>query len=208
VTDRQAAEPVLDDAQLSVASAVLRRQDRLDPQRFSKEQSMSNRSYQPGQSLFIATMMALGASGAAYADDSSMGRFGGESYAYFNNPPVAIDATASAATWRRAHPNGLSERELVALSSSGLSAAAGQLDPAAFSTVAADTTWHQTHPNGFTERELEALSSSSLAQWQAPTVSGAMARRSNVADDTAKSMLSARLKDFFGSTSGGRAAAQ
>jgi hypothetical protein len=130
--------------------------------------------------LFIATMMALGIS-AAHADDSSMSRFGGESYAYFNSKSTVVSVDAGAAEWRRAHPNGLSEREIVALSSSDLSAAASTFNPAAFSRVAADTMWRQTHPNGFTEREMQALSSSSLASWQAPGIPGTMVDRSNIA---------------------------
>ena len=141
---------------------------------------MSHMSYKLVWSLSIATVMALGIS-AAYADDSSMSRFGGESYAYFNSKPTVVSAEAGAAAWRRAHPNGLTEREIVALSSSDLSAAAGTFNPAAFSMVAADTTWHQTHPNGFTEREMQALSSSSLANWQAPGIPGTMVDRSNIA---------------------------
>jgi len=147
--------------------------------------------------LVIATLIALGASGTAFADDSSMSRFGGESYAYFNQRPAAVDATASAAAWRRAHPNGLTERELVALSSSDLSAAAAQVNPPAFSVAAADPAWRQTHPNGFTERELQALSSSSLAQWQAPGVAGMSLERSNVAEDATKGTLAARFMNFF-----------
>jgi hypothetical protein len=151
-------------------------------------------------------MMTLGVS-AAYADDSSMSRFGGESYAYFNSQPTVVNAEAGAAAWRRAHPNGLTERELVALSSSDLSAAAGAQNPAVFSTVAADTTWRQTHPNGFTEREFQALSSSSLAQWQVPGVPAAMVERSNVADHAPKGTASARLMSLR-SEDGGQTARQ
>lgn len=122
------------------------------------------------QQLVVAVALALGASGVALADDSSMGRFGGDSYAYFNQP-VARNAAAGP-TWRQSHPNGLTERELQALSSSDLSASAQQLNPQVFASVAADPSWRQSHPNGFTERELEALSSSTLASWQLPGGSG------------------------------------
>ena len=119
------------------------------------------------QQLVVAAALALGASSVALADDSSMSRFGGDSYAYFNQP---VTRTAAAGpTWRQSHPNGLTERELQALSSSDLSASAQQLSPPVFASVAADPSWRQSHPNGFTERELEALSSSPLAAWQMPS---------------------------------------
>ena len=153
--------------------------------------------YSSRRALLAMALIALGASGAAFADDSSMSRFGGDSYAYFNQRPATVDATASAAAWRRAHPNGLTERELVALSSSDLSAAAAQVNPPAFSVAAADPTWHQTHPNGFTERELQALSSSSLAQWQAPGVAGMRLERSNVAEAPSTGTGAARFTSLF-----------
>jgi hypothetical protein len=156
--------------------------------------------------LLIATLTALGASGTAFADDSSMSRFGGESYAYFNQRPATVDATASAAAWRRAHPNGLTERELLALSSSDLSAATAQINPAAFYVAAADPAWRETHPNGLAERELQALSSSSLAQWQAPGVTGMSLERSNVAVAAAKGTLAARFMNLFRPESGAQAA--
>ena len=158
-------------------------------------------------SLLVAGL-ALGASGAVFADDSSMSRFGGESYAYFTSQPAAAKGGAAAVAWRRDHPNGLSERELVALSSSGLSAAADRLDPPAFSSVAADTTWRQTHPNGFTEREDQALSSSSLAPWQSVPGAGATVPMGNMANDAGPGTLSARLKSFLRPDYGVRAAPQ
>src|SRR5258708_7391598 len=70
--------------------------------------------------LVLATALALGASSVALADDSSMSRIGGDSYAYFNQP-VLRNAAANP-TWRQSHPNGPTERELQALSSSTLAA--------------------------------------------------------------------------------------
>ena len=164
--------------------------------------------YSPRRALTIAALMALGASGTAFADDSSMSRFGGESYAYFNQQPATANAGANVAAWRKAHPNGFTERELQALSSSDLSAAVAQVDPPVYSVVAADPTWRQTHPNGFTERELQALSASSLAQWQAPGVAGATAERSNVAEGSAKGTPAAKSMNFFRSDSGSQAGMQ
>jgi len=167
---------------------------------------MSRISTKLRRSTWLATLLALGACGAAYADDSSMSRFGGESYAYFNKP--VITANADAVAWRRAHPNGFTEREIVALSSSGLSAAGAALDPPAFSNVAADTTWRQTHPNGFTEREFQALSASSLAQWHVADGAGATGEQSNMARDSVTGTLSARLKTFLHPEYGVRASPQ
>jgi hypothetical protein len=73
---------------------------------------------------------------------------------------------------RQSHPNGLTERELKALSSSDLSASVQQLNPQVFASAAADPAWRQSHPNGLTECELEAVSSSTLASWQVPSGSG------------------------------------
>jgi hypothetical protein len=100
----------------------------------------------------IALMAALvaGLSGVARADDNDMARLGGDSYAYFNNAP--IDKSPSA--WRQANPNGVSERQLQAESSEGLSSD--------FQTPTFDKTasaWRQENPHGLSERDLQALSS-------------------------------------------------
>jgi hypothetical protein len=166
---------------------------------------MSRLSIKSRRPIWVATLLALGACGAAYADDSSMSRFGGDSYAYFNRPVSAANGDAA---WRRAHPNGLTNGELVALSSSGLSAAADRLDPPVFSRVAVDATWRQTHPNGFTEREYQARSSSSLAMWQVIPGSATGVPTTNMASDAATGTLSARLKTLFRPERGARAAPQ
>ena len=91
---------------------------------------MSRKPYSLSKQLVVATALALGASGAALADDNSMNPFSGESYKYFNGynlgepaqfkRPVFSNAPADP-TWRQSHPNGLTDRELVALGSSTLS---------------------------------------------------------------------------------------
>src|SRR5215475_7664301 len=101
---------------------------------------------------------------ATLADDSSMSRLGGESYAYFNRS--ALGNAAAEPGWRRSHPNGLTERELMAFSSNDLSAFATQLNPQVVTNVAADPSWRQTHPNGLTELELMALSSGPPSRWR------------------------------------------
>ena len=91
---------------------------------------MSRKPYSLSKQLVIATALALGTSGVALADDSSMSPFTGDSYKYFNggqnlgnprqfNRPTFSNAPA-APSWRQSHPNGLTERELQGLSSSTL----------------------------------------------------------------------------------------
>ena len=171
---------------------------------------MFRKPYSLSKQLVVATALALGASGVALADDSSMNPFTGDSYKYFNghnladpgpfNRPVFSKAPA-APSWRQSHPNGLTDGELAALSSSGLSASASQLDPPVFASVAADPSWRQTHPNGLTEGELAALGSSTLAMWQLPNgaakTASASIDRANVAQNPGKETFSGRLAKFF-----------
>ena len=101
------------------------------------------------KSLVVAVMLAAGVSGIARADDGGMGRFG-DSYQYFNSQ--TIDKSPSA--WRASHPNGLSERQLQALSSESL---ASDFTKPTFDKTS--STWREAHPNGLSERQLQALSS-------------------------------------------------
>jgi hypothetical protein len=156
---------------------------------------MSRKQCSLSKQLVVAAALALGASGGALADDSSMSRFGGDSYAYFNQP--VLRNTAASPTWRQSHPNGLTERELQALSSSSLAASAFQVDHPVVASAPADPAWRQSHPNGLTEPELQALSSSSLATWQNPNGSGVATDQSNVAQSPNKETFSARLANFF-----------
>ena len=160
---------------------------------------MFRKQYSLSQRLVAAMALALGASGVALADDNSMSRFGGDSYAYFNRPMVGN--AAAAAGWRQAHPNGLSERDLEALSASDLSASASQLNPPTFASAPADPNWRIAHPNGFTERELQALSASSLAFGSIPTGFGESAALSNLAQSPSKETHGARLINLFHSGS-------
>lgn len=155
---------------------------------------MSRTPHFTGRRLIAAIAFAIGASGAAFADDNSMSRFGGSSYAYFNNAANA----AAVSTWRQDHPRGLTDRELQAFSASSLSAVVAQADaPIVASTAPADIAWRQTHPNGFTERELIARSSSTLAVWQVPGVS-APGPRANVAEEEARQeKMTAALRNFL-----------
>ena len=142
---------------------------------------MSRKHYSSSRKLVLAAALVLAASSAAIADDTSTNRFGGDGYAYFSQP-VRGNVTV-VATWRQSHPNGPSERDLQAASSSSLAASASQLDkPSSNSASApADPSWRQSHPNGLTDRELQAASASSMAMWQLPNGMGAGSAESNVA---------------------------
>jgi hypothetical protein len=180
---------------------------------------MSRKPYLMSKQLVLATALALGASSVALADDSSMNPFTGDSYKYFNggntlgnaarfNRPVFSNVPADP-SWRQSHPNGLTERELQALSSSDLSASASQLNPPVLASAPTDPSWRQSHPNGLTERELQALSSSTLAVWQLPNGSentaSASTGEANVAQNPSKETFSARLARFFHPESGPQA---
>jgi len=101
------------------------------------------------KSLVVAVALAAGVSGIAHADDGDMGRFG-DSYAYFNSQPV--DKAPS--TWRASNPNGLSDRQLEALSSEALGTA---FTKPTFDKAPSE--WRIAHRNGLSDRELQALSS-------------------------------------------------
>lgn len=164
---------------------------------------MSRKAYSVSKQLVVAAALALGASSAALADDNSMSRFSGDSYAYFNRP--ALNTAPAGPSWRQSHPNGLTERELQALSASDLSGFASQVNPTVFASAPADPLWRVSHPNGLTERELEALSSSSLAMWQVPGRSGAATVQSNVAQTPGEETFAARLARFLHPGSGTQA---
>jgi hypothetical protein len=156
---------------------------------------MSRKPYSLSKHVVVAAALALGASSVALADDSSMSRFGGDSYAYFNQP--MLRNAAASPTWRQSHPNGLTEAELQALSSSSLAASAFQVEHPVIASAPADPLWRQSHPNGLTEQELQALSSSSLAMWQKQNGSGVATNLRIVAQSADEETFSARLANFF-----------
>src|SRR6202162_2329312 len=112
------------------ASRCYLREDYLLTAAALKEQAMSRKPYSLSKQLVVATALALGASGAALADDNSMDPFSGDSYKYFNGynlgepgqfkRPVFSNAPADP-SWRQSHPNGHTDLELAALGSSSLS---------------------------------------------------------------------------------------
>ena len=113
------------------------------------------------KSIALTAALVASVSGMARADDSSMSRFGGDSYAYFNN--AVVDKAPSA--WRQSHPNGVSERQLQALSSESL---ASDFTKPTFDK--APSTFRQAYPNGLSERQLQALSSEASAWHSSPRV--------------------------------------
>lgn len=155
---------------------------------------MSRREHSVGRCLGIAATLAVCASSPAMADDSSMSRFGGDSYAYFNTQPAVPGKVAGIVLWRRSHPNGLTQSELEAVASSGLSGFAAQLDPPAVASAPADPTWRQSHPGGLTERELQVLSSSSLSAWHTADRSIAFG---NLADSPGNETVAARMRKLI-----------
>jgi hypothetical protein len=109
-----------------------------------------NNKFSLVKTFAVTAALVAGVSGMARADDSSMSRFGGDSYAYFNN--VVADKAPS--VWRQSHPNGVSEQQLEAESSEGL---ANHFAHPTFGK--APSAWRQANPNGLSEHELQALSS-------------------------------------------------
>ena len=173
---------------------------------------MSRKPHSLSKQLVIATALALGASSVALADDSSMNPFIGDSYRYFNGGhnlgdpgqfkgPVFSKVPADP-SWHQSHPNGISERDLQALSSSSVSAAAEQLNPPVLASA------RQIHQN-LDERQMQALASSSASRWQVPNGSESTASAStdqaNVAQNSGKETFSARLARLFHPESGSQA---
>jgi hypothetical protein len=164
---------------------------------------MSRKPHSLTKQLVVAMALALGASSVALADDNSMNPFIGDSYRYFNGGhnlgdpgfkgPV-ISKVPTDPSWRQSHPNGISERDLQALSSSSVSAAAEQLDPPVIASA------RQPHQK-LDERQMQALASSSASRWQAPNGSESMASAStgqtDVAQSSGKETFSARMARLF-----------
>ncbi len=122
---------------------------------------MTGNRYSSTTKLIVAALLAAGLTGVASADDCSMGRLGGDSFAYFDTQ--TIDKSASA--WRQSNPNGQPEFWYQTNSVWG-----GAWKPTpVFAKAPSDPTFKQTHPNGLTETELQALSSEGPA-WHSASV--------------------------------------
>jgi hypothetical protein len=114
------------------------------------------------KSMVVAVALVAGVSGIARADDSSMNPFTGDSYAYFNHGDLPRSGNPVFAKgpseWHQANPNGLSERQLQALSSESLAA---DFQRPTFDKGPSE--WRQDNPHGLSERQLQALSSEGSA---------------------------------------------
>jgi len=133
--------------------------------------------------IVSAVAFAASLTGIASADDSSMSRIGGDSYASFNSLP--IDTSPSA--WRQGNPNGEPEYWYQSNSSWGT-----PWKPAPVLTnVPSDPTFKQTHPNGLTERELQAMSS------EAPAWHTDASNTTSVASSGNEETLADRAAAFF-----------
>jgi hypothetical protein len=122
---------------------------------------MASNRYSSTTKLIVAALLAAGLTGIASADDSSIGRFGGDSSAYFDTE--TNDKSPSA--WRQSNPNG---QPLSWYQSNSALGMAWKPAPV-LAKAPSDPTFKQTHPNGLTERELQALSSEGPA-WHSASV--------------------------------------
>jgi len=140
------------------------------------------------KSIAVTAALVAGVSGITRADDSSMSRLTGDSYAYFNRGPDGTPVFNNApSAWRQANPNGVSERVLQSYSAPGEAWHSNKpvFDPA-------PSTFAQSHPNGLSERELQALSSEGPA-WHQPNQS---ATSSLASTNDASNMPSASRQPF------------
>jgi hypothetical protein len=132
--------------------------------------------------IVSAVAFAASLTGIASADDSSISRIGGDSYAYFNSMPM--DTSPSA--WRQSNANGLSEIQFQSLQSARLTnKPAPEFDMA-------PSGWRQSHRDGLSEREAQAMSSEAPA-WHADasnTTSEASSGNTETVGDRAASFSS------------------
>ena len=125
-----------------------------------------NRTTTTTNGVAVAFALAVAAAGIAHADDSSMARFGGDSYAYFHETNPMVRAAPSA--FRKENPHGLAEGYFQSLSSEG---------PEWDSQPVVDKTippFRRMDPKGLTFRDYQALSSND-SMWQVSVQPSAIA---------------------------------
>ena len=144
---------------------------------------MTRGTYSSMTKIVSAVAFAASLTGIASADDSSISRIGGDSYAYFNSLP--IDKSPSA--WRQSNPNG---QPLSWHQSNSAWGVAWKPAPV-LAKAPSDPTFKQTHPNGLTERELQAMSSEASA-WHTDA-----SNTTSVASSGNKETLADRAAAFF-----------
>jgi hypothetical protein len=130
------------------------------------------------KSIAVTAALVAGVSGVARADDSSMARFGGDSYAYFHEGKPVVDKSPSA--FRETNPLGLSERQYQALSNEDQ---VWQLEGPVIDRT--PSTFRQNNPHGLSFGDYQALSSND-AMWQLPNRSQTSAIVSTHASAVAK----------------------
>jgi hypothetical protein len=155
----------------------------------------------------LAAALALGTSGVALADDNSMTRFGGDSYAAFNMDRPGANNAPSA--FRQTNPRGLSIGQYEALSSDGRPwQSPNPNDATAIAAMDAAKAWRQSHPHGLPVTVYEALSADGRP-WQFSNPSGASAVASMDAAPDSAIRTSERsgtgIARFFGFLNAGRA---
>ena len=146
---------------------------------------MTSNRYSSTTKLIVAALLAAGLTGIASADDSSIGRFGGDSSAYFDTQ--TIDKSPSA--WRQSNPNG---QPLSWHQSNSAWGVAWKPAPV-LAEAPSDPTFKQTHPNGLTASELQALSSEGSAWHSAPV----KATSTGSIENGAKETFADRAAAFF-----------
>ena len=148
------------------------------------------------KSIAVTAALVAGVSGIARADDSSMSRLTGDSYAYFNGRPDGNPVFNNApSAWSQANPNGWSERVIQSMSAPG---EAWHLNKPVFDP--APSTFPQSHPNGLSERELQALSSEGPAwhqQNQSATSALASTNDATNMPSASREPFGARIARFF-----------
>jgi len=168
---------------------------------------MSRKQYSRSKQLILAAALALGTSGIALADDNSMTRFGGDSYAAFNMDRPGANNAPSA--FRQTNPRGLSIAEYQAFSADGRPwQTPNRSDPTVMASMDAAKTWRQNHPHGLPLSTYQALSADGRP-WQLPNSSATSAVALTDAAPDAMSVASERsgtgIARFFGFLNAGRA---
>jgi len=136
-----------------------------------------NSRFSAMKSIVVTAALVAGVSGIARADDSSMARFGGDSYAYFHETKPVVSKAPSA--FRETNPHGLSESQYQTLSSEG-----PEWQPQPVIDRSAST-FRQNNPHGLSFGDYQALSSND-AMWQLPNQSQTSAIASTNAAVVAK----------------------
>ena len=127
---------------------------------------MFRKTYSVSRQMLAATALALGASSVVLADDNSMSRWGGESYAAFNQgKPVVSNAPS---TFRQTNPHGLAFNVYEAWSADGRAwPLPNPSDAVGYAAYKAPSTFRQDNPHGLSIPQYAALSSDTPF-WQLP----------------------------------------